>query len=160
MAEYASRSAQPPDPDRLTRSAAAPLPPALEDALGDALFRDPGQREERFERLLREHPEHADLLRARRARLLDEADVELQAAAGPRVVDLHGKVLSNKYRIVRLRGEGGLGSVWEAVDEMLGATVAVKVLHARVFLLFFCFSRRALPATRRRSSASATRPSC
>lgn len=131
MADSPSFPAPRPDPDRMMRSAATPLPPELEDALGDALFRDPGQRDERFARLLQAHPEHAELLRARRSRLLDEADVELQDQdpASPRVVDLHGMVLSNKYRIVRLRGKGGLGSVWEAVDEMLGATVAVKVLH-------------------------------
>jgi serine/threonine protein kinase len=47
--------------------------------------------------------------------------------AGPRQ-DLTGQVLGGKYRVLRLIGEGGFGSVYEAVDEMLGAHVAVKVL--------------------------------
>jgi serine/threonine protein kinase/formylglycine-generating enzyme required for sulfatase activity len=124
MNDDASRFASQPDPLR------GQLPAQLEDALGDVLFRAPAQREEKFEQLLRDHPAHADLLRARRATLLEEDDVSLSAAPGERRIDLNGKVLSGKYRILRLRGEGGLGSVWEAKDEMLGATVAVKVLHA------------------------------
>jgi len=39
-------------------------------------------------------------------------------------------VLSGKYRVVRLLGTGGFGSVYEAKDEMLGASVAIKVLTA------------------------------
>lgn len=42
--------------------------------------------------------------------------------------DLTGQVLSGKYRVVRRLGKGGFGVVYEAKDEMLGASVAVKVL--------------------------------
>ncbi|MBL8728396.1 MAG: SUMF1/EgtB/PvdO family nonheme iron enzyme [Planctomycetes bacterium] len=124
MSDDGSRFASQPDP------LGGQLPAHLEDALGDVLFRAPEQRDQNFEQLLRDHPAHAEQLRARRATLLEEDDVSLSAAPGERRIDLNGKVLSGKYRILRLRGEGGLGSVWEAKDEMLGATVAVKVLHA------------------------------
>lgn len=43
--------------------------------------------------------------------------------------DLNGVVLGNKYRIVRLLGRGGFGSVYQGIDEMLGASVAIKVLN-------------------------------
>ena len=40
-----------------------------------------------------------------------------------------GQVLSEKYRLVRLVGDGGMGSVYEAEHLMLGTHVAIKVLH-------------------------------
>lgn len=43
-----------------------------------------------------------------------------------------GTVLSNKYRLLRLLGDGGMGSVYEAQHERLGTHVAVKVLHAEL----------------------------
>ncbi|MBM4377111.1 MAG: protein kinase [Deltaproteobacteria bacterium] len=39
------------------------------------------------------------------------------------------KLINNKYRLVRLIGEGGMGSVWEARHELLGTSVALKFLH-------------------------------
>ena len=41
-----------------------------------------------------------------------------------------GDVISGKYRLVRLLGDGGMGSVYEATHELLGTRVAIKVLHA------------------------------
>src|SRR5262245_19942296 len=40
-----------------------------------------------------------------------------------------GQVINNKYRLVRLIGDGGMGSVYEAKHEVLGTTVALKFLH-------------------------------
>ncbi len=40
-----------------------------------------------------------------------------------------GSVVNGKYKLVRLLGEGGMGSVYEAVHAVLGTRVAIKVLH-------------------------------
>ena len=40
-----------------------------------------------------------------------------------------GQLINNKYRLVRLIGDGGMGSVFEARHELLGTTVALKFLH-------------------------------
>jgi len=40
-----------------------------------------------------------------------------------------GTVVGGKYRLVRLLGDGGMGSVYEALHTGLGSRVAVKVLH-------------------------------
>ena len=40
-----------------------------------------------------------------------------------------GTVIDGKYKLLRLVGDGGMGSVYEAEHIMLGSRVAVKVLH-------------------------------
>ncbi len=49
------------------------------------------------------------------------------AAAGPR--SLVGLVLSERYRIGRLLGEGGMGAVYEAEHLLMHKRLAIKVLH-------------------------------
>jgi len=44
------------------------------------------------------------------------------------VLDI-GSVVNGKYRVVRLLGDGGMGSVYEAQHAVLGTRVALKVLH-------------------------------
>lgn len=40
-----------------------------------------------------------------------------------------GQLINGKYRVVRLIGDGGMGSVYEAHHELLGSAVALKFLH-------------------------------
>lgn len=40
-----------------------------------------------------------------------------------------GGLIGGKYRVIRLIGEGGMGSVYEAQHEQLGTRVALKFLH-------------------------------
>jgi serine/threonine-protein kinase len=40
-----------------------------------------------------------------------------------------GSIVNGKYRIVRVLGDGGMGSVYEAHHAVLGTRVAIKVLH-------------------------------
>ncbi len=41
-----------------------------------------------------------------------------------------GQIIDNKYRIVRLIGEGGMGSVYEGENTLIARRVAIKVMHA------------------------------
>jgi serine/threonine-protein kinase len=46
------------------------------------------------------------------------------------MTDLTGRLITGKYRVKRLIGEGGMGAVYEAVHEGLNARVALKALHS------------------------------
>src|SRR5438105_10508198 len=43
-----------------------------------------------------------------------------------------GETIEGKYRITRLLGEGGMGSVYEGENTRIHRRVAIKVLHAAV----------------------------
>src|SRR6185295_14185550 len=49
----------------------------------------------------------------------------------PTVVEV-GQTISGKYKLLRLLGDGGMGSVFEAEHMRLGTHVAIKVLHAEL----------------------------
>ncbi len=43
--------------------------------------------------------------------------------------DLEGSIVAGKYRVLRLIGSGGMGTVWEGVHEALGTRVAIKFIR-------------------------------
>jgi serine/threonine-protein kinase len=43
--------------------------------------------------------------------------------------DLTGVVVAGKYRVVRLLGQGGMGTVWEGIHTVLGTKVAIKFIR-------------------------------
>jgi serine/threonine-protein kinase len=55
----------------------------------------------------------------------------LRVVAVPRLPEI-GDVLSGKYRVVRVIGEGGMGVVYEGLHTRIEQRVAIKVLHPRM----------------------------
>ena len=47
-------------------------------------------------------------------------------------MDRTGEVLDNKYKLLRVLGEGGMGAVYEARHSVIGRLCAVKFLHAEI----------------------------
>jgi Protein kinase domain len=54
-----------------------------------------------------------------------------EAAEGPRSCN-PGDSLAGRFRIVRLVGRGGMGEVYEAFDELLDQTVALKTIRPEI----------------------------
>ena len=54
--------------------------------------------------------------------------------ANPAPPDFLGALLGGRYRVLRAIGRGGMGAVYEGVQEDLGRRVAIKVLHPHLAL--------------------------
>jgi serine/threonine protein kinase len=53
------------------------------------------------------------------------------------------QVLQDRYRIIRTIAEGGMGAVYEAVDQRLGASIALKESFFTADSLLQAFHREA-----------------
>jgi serine/threonine protein kinase len=53
------------------------------------------------------------------------------AVSSSEVPDLEGSIISGKYRVLRMIGSGGMGTVWEGAHTSLGTRVAIKFIRPR-----------------------------
>jgi len=60
------------------------------------------------------------------------AQIEMPSAAKPSDTIAAGRVLADKFKLVRLIGKGGMGSVWAAEHLGLRSEVAVKVINPHI----------------------------
>ena len=109
---------------------------------------DPGAVLERYRAL---HPELAETLRelAEAIEMLQATPFRHAAEAGAVPSEATGPTRFGPYRVVRSIGRGGMGEVYEAVEEPLGRRVAVKTIRrsqttGATLLLRFDRERRTL----------------
>jgi len=112
----------------------------LKGIFGDALEREPADRESFVREATKSDPE----LLSELLRLLEESDRDskllsrpaltrarpIEPDEGPRFVP--GTVLARRFRIVRFIARGGMGEVYEAEDLELGERVALKAIRRNI----------------------------
>ena len=111
----------------------------VKEIFGDALDRDPAQRERFIRNAASGDPDLLNEL----LRLLKESERESDLLSGPVLADVKtvmqdesprfapGAMLARRFRIVRFIARGGMGEVYEAEDVELGEPVALKVIRRR-----------------------------
>jgi len=110
----------------------ADLTPYYELALVTERLGDKEEAIKLYAKILQSDPHYRDT-KTRHDRLLKpEAAAELTEASSPESKDIPVPVLSNRYRLLRLIGQGGNGIVHEALDLVLNRTVAVKLLSESI----------------------------
>src|SRR4051812_30009283 len=72
------------------------------------------------------------LSQVRRAPMNTSAPEQPTATSAPAGTSLVGQVVSGRYRIQKLLGEGGMGAVYLAEHTLMRKRVALKLLHAEM----------------------------